>query len=120
MAARPPRPRGPLWATLVTGAVWAAWHLPLFLVGGTVQTLVPAWMFAIQVVATSFVYTWLLHLAPHSLAPALAFHTSFNVTVGLVLLQPADDPATRHLLLALLGAMVLALALARTTTFRKR
>lgn len=109
---------GPVLATLVTGAVWTAWHLPLFLIAGTVQTRVPLWMFAIQVVATSFLYTWLLHLAPHSLAPALAFHTSFNVSVGLLLLQPAVAPATRPLLLALLAAALLAVVLVRTPTFR--
>lgn len=110
---------GPLRATLLLGVVWTAWHLPLFAIDGTVQTLLPFWVFAVQIIATSVVYTWLVHLAPHSLVPSLALHTSFNVTVGLVLLQPADAPAARPLVVALLGATVLAVALARTTTFRR-
>jgi uncharacterized protein len=112
------RRTGPLVATLALGVVWTAWHLPLFAISGTVQTLVPLWMFAVQIITVSFVYTWLAHLAPHSLVPSLVLHTSFNVTVGLVLLQPPDAPAARPMLLALVGAAFLALAVARTATFR--
>lgn len=110
--------RGPTVATLVVGTVWFAWHLPLFLIPGTIQGSIPLWVFAGQIVTTSFLYTWFVHLAPHTLVPALAFHTSFNVTVGLVLLQPADAPAMRPLLLALGMVAVLAVALSRTATFR--
>lgn len=109
---------GALVATLVLAAVWTVWHLPLFSISGTVQTLVPLWLFAVQIFVLSFVYTWLVHRVRHSLAPALALHTSSNVTVGLVLLQPPDAPAARPMLLALLAAAILALALARTATFR--
>lgn len=110
---------GPVAATLVVGVLWTAWHLPLFLIDGTVQRLVPVWLFAVQITVTSFVYTWLVHLAPHSLMPALAFHTSFNVTAGLVLLQPAEAPAVRPLLLTLVLGAAVAVGLTRTATFHR-
>src|SRR5690606_26340526 len=32
----------PLWASLILGVVWAIWHVPAFLMSGTVQS---AWAF---------------------------------------------------------------------------
>lgn len=109
---------GPMRATLIIGAVWTAWHLPLFLLPDAVQARIPLWLFGAQIVTTSVVYTWLQHLAPRSLAPALVFHTSFNATVGLLLLQPPSDPVMRPLLVALAMLAVVAAVLARTAIFR--
>ena len=32
----------PLWASLILGTIWGAWHLPAFVLGGTPQS---AWSF---------------------------------------------------------------------------
>jgi len=109
---------GALAATLLTAAAWTLWHLPLFFIAGTVQTLVPFWVFAAQIFVTSFFYTWLLHRTRHSLVPVMAFHMSFNLAVGIALVQPPGDLAVRPLLIALSTAAVLAVVLARTSTFR--
>jgi uncharacterized protein len=108
---------GPVVASLALGATWALWHLPVFVVRGTVQQLVPPWLFVAQIVVTGFLYTWLVHRRPGSLVPVLALHTSFNVTVGLVLIQPTAAPAIRPMVLTLLGAAALAaVAATRLTT----
>jgi hypothetical protein len=85
----------------------------------TVQARVPLWLFAAQIAITSVFYTWLVHRSPHSLVPALALHTSFNVTVGIALLTPPPgDLALRPFLGALAVAAMLAGVLTRTGTFR--
>lgn len=110
---------GPVGATVFLGAIWTAWHLPLFVLPGTIQQEIPLWVFAWQIVATSFVYTWLRHRTPASLVPVLAFHTSFNVTVGIALVGAPAGPALRPLVIALVLTTLLAIALARTPTFQR-
>ena len=110
----------PAVASLLVGLTWAAWHLPLFFVAGTIQRSVPWWLFAAQIVVTSFVYTWLVHRAPHSLVPALVFHTMFNVAVGVAFLGDPDDPATRAMVIAIGIAALVVAGLVRTRVFRAR
>ena len=108
---------GPVRATVLVGVIWTAWHLPLFLMTDTVQSELPLWLFAWQILATSFVYTWLRHRTPRSLVPVLVLHTSFNVSVGIGLVGP-DGPNTRAIVVALALATIVAAAMATTPTFR--
>lgn len=110
---------GPVWATVLVGAIWTAWHLPLFLMPGTVQQDIPLWLFSWQILATSFLYTWVRHRAPASLVPALALHTSFNVTVGVVLTGSTSTPQLRPLVIALVLATAVAAVLVRRPEFRQ-
>lgn len=111
------RRHGPVMATALVGIAWVTWHAPLFLMADAVQSQVPVWLFAWQIVATSFLYTWLRHRDPHSLVPALVLHTSFNVSVGIGLIGP-DGPSTRAMVIALALATLVAARLAATATFR--
>ena len=66
---------------LISGVVWAGWHLPaIFLAdynsGGT-PNLYAAALFAVMIVATSFAYAW-LRLKSGSLWPAVLLHASHN------------------------------------------
>jgi membrane protease YdiL (CAAX protease family) len=66
--------------SLISGAIWAVWHMPLILFadynGGT-----PGWYsltcFTVMVVASSFVYAW-LRLKSRSVWTAMLFHASHN------------------------------------------
>jgi len=72
---------------LITGMVWAAWHMPaIFLAdysnGGT-PNLYAAAMFAVMIIALSFAYAW-LRLRSGSLWPAVllrAFHNQFVIGI---------------------------------------
>ena len=110
----------PAVASLLVGLAWAVWHLPLFFVAGTIQQSVPWWLFAAQIVVTSFVYTWLVHRAPRSLVPALVFHTVFNVSVGIAFLGDPDEPATRAMVIAMVIAALVVVGLVRTRAFQDR
>lgn len=100
---------GTMWATIVIGLVWWLWHLPLFFLDGTIQSLVPPWIFFWQIMVTSIFYTILVHRTPGSLVAALVFHTSFNSSVGILLLEPSTAPELRPLILALVAATAVAL-----------
>jgi len=76
---------------VVSGAIWAAWHVPVLLFadyhGGT-----PSWYsllcFAVLVVAISFVFAW-IRLASGSVWPAAILHASHNLFI-----QGVFDPLT--------------------------
>lgn len=73
-------------ATLVTGFVWALWHLPLLLTGLSFpgQPLVlaiPIFVFAI--VMNSFLFTWLQRLFAGSLWTAALLHGTLNALTEL-------------------------------------
>jgi membrane protease YdiL (CAAX protease family) len=69
-------------ATLVLGAIWALWHLPLM---GTAVPwkVVPA--FAIGVFAASFVLTWIFNSTDGAVLPCMLLHATVNsIGVGAI------------------------------------
>ena len=68
----------PVVASLVLGAIWAAWHIPLFGVE-FVPAVVP-W-FVLSVLAGAVMATWLFNAARGSLLPLPLFHAMVN-TIG--------------------------------------
>jgi membrane protease YdiL (CAAX protease family) len=64
----------PFWAGLILGVIWAGWHIPSFLIGGTPQG---AWSFApyfAGVVAISVILTPMYNNARGSLLIAVLYH----------------------------------------------
>lgn len=82
---------GFVWATLITGLIWAAWHLPMVVLSnynaGGDRTFEIA-SFVVMVVAGSGVYAW-LRLESGSLWPAATLHASHNLFIQSLL-----DPLT--------------------------
>lgn len=68
----------PVVASLVLGAIWAAWHIPLF--GVEFAPAVLPW-FVLSVFAGAVMATWLFNAARGSLLPLPLFHAMVN-TVG--------------------------------------
>jgi len=105
---------GPLVGTLVVGALWGAWHLPLFLTewGGRPDvTLRQVGEFMGAAVALSVVMTWLFNRTGQSLPIVMLFHCGINSTATLVFepMFPALDPNTDSLTALLLASGVLAI-----------
>ncbi|MCE1254068.1 MAG: CPBP family intramembrane metalloprotease, partial [Anaerolineae bacterium] len=69
---------------LISGAVWAAWHLPLILFADYNLSGAPKWyaalMFIVMVMGISFVFAW-LRLKSGSLWTAALLHASHNLFV---------------------------------------
>jgi uncharacterized protein len=71
-------------ASLALGAIWALWHLPLFLISGTDSTGQPFLLFALAVIAVSVAMTWLYVRAEGSLLLVMLMHAAINNTTGVV------------------------------------
>jgi membrane protease YdiL (CAAX protease family) len=96
-----------LVASVVLGAVWGLWHLPLFWIEGSLQAGIPATWFVASIVAESIVYTWVYNHTRGSLLPVCLFHAAINTWAKLILL-PALAAGLRPLLLAFGAEVVLA------------
>ena len=76
--------RNALTASLVLGLIWGRWHLPLFLIDGTVQQAIPAWQFILQQILLAVLYTGLYNDSSGSLLVAITFHTIGNASAALL------------------------------------
>jgi membrane protease YdiL (CAAX protease family) len=78
-----------LSASLVLGAFWVIWHVPLFFIPGSPQAQIPFVPWAISVLALSIIYTWVhVHVGGVVFA-ALLLHTMGNLSPELF---QATDP----------------------------
>ena len=85
---------GPLVGTLVLGALWGLWHLPLF--------LIPSWdtphgslldiaLFVVLAMSIALVITWVFNNTKQSVLLAILAHGSINsAAVSMYALFPAD------------------------------
>lgn len=68
------RSMAPIWASLVVGVIWAAWHLPAFLLSGTPQSGWSLLPFLVGTVALSVIVTPLFNGSRGSLLLPAIFH----------------------------------------------
>lgn len=71
-------------ASLILGAVWAVWHLPLFFIRDSFHFERGAWsgwfwLFLVQVVAMAVVMGWIFNSTRRSTLAAIVFHFVANV-----------------------------------------
>jgi uncharacterized protein len=68
-----------LGASLVLGAIWAAWHAPQWLIPGARLSLFP--IFFVRIMAESVFMTWLFNNTGRSLLIMILAHTGMNLSV---------------------------------------
>ena len=112
------RKHSALGASLVIGALWGCWHLPLFLVGTDSRppSIFPA--FVLAVVATSVIYTWMYNSTGGSLLIVVLYHAASNLPLTLLIAPLGEQGAGPFLiylalLIAVAGAIVMATGPAR-------
>ncbi|RMF47217.1 MAG: CPBP family intramembrane metalloprotease [Anaerolineae bacterium] len=71
-------------ATLIVGALWALWHLPLFFWADNPMSEYPFVLWFISTVAVSFVYTWLYNSTQGSVLFVALYHVMDN-TFGVLI-----------------------------------
>lgn len=71
-----------LTASLVLGAVWALWHLPLWFLPGTPQNGSPFGWFALMSLGLCVIYTWLYNSTHGSVLIVMVFHAMWNLALG--------------------------------------
>ncbi|NSW53490.1 MAG: CPBP family intramembrane metalloprotease [Anaerolineae bacterium] len=104
-------------ASLLSGFIWAVWHIP-FILFLDYNSSTPAWFavlcFVVMVVGVSFAYAW-LRMASASLWTATLLHAAHNVFIQN-LLDPATQDAGRGLVPWVIGEFGIGLAITGVIT----
>ncbi|WP_062466816.1 CPBP family intramembrane glutamic endopeptidase [Demequina maris] len=74
----------PLTASVMLGAAWGVWHLPLHLIDGTVQAAIPIHEFVLQQIVLAVLYTWLFVNTGGAVSIAILFHAVANIVGAAV------------------------------------
>jgi membrane protease YdiL (CAAX protease family) len=80
--------RSALAASLILGAVWAVYHLPLFFMKHSYHYGQGAWstwfwLFMVQIVAVAVIFTWIFNNTRRSTLAAILFHFMLNLSAEL-------------------------------------
>jgi uncharacterized protein len=75
-------------ASVIIGAIWALWHVPLFYMAGTAQSHMPMALFTASSVALSVIFCRLSVNTAFSVIPALVLHWSINAWSWVIPVTP--------------------------------
>ena len=88
-----------LVASLIVGVVWALWHVPKYLTAGDPHDL-PFWFFALNMLASAILYTWVFNRTAGSLLLVLLLHAAVNTGIVMLPIMPAIVGTIRPLVIA--------------------
>jgi uncharacterized protein len=107
---------------LISGAVWAVWHLPIILLGGY-NSGTPAWYgatcFTILIVSMSFTFAW-MRLKSGSLWTAVIMHAVHNAVIQSYLTPITIDTGPTRYFIDEFGAVMLPFTLLLAFYFWRR
>lgn len=96
-------------AAVLLGLIWAAWHLPLFLLPGTPQAQLPLIWFVVQTVAFSVVLAWVYRRTGGSLLLVVLLHGAVNTLAGRLRVLPTAESTLQPYILTTLLTVAAAL-----------
>ncbi len=101
-----------LVASLILWPVWAIWHVPKFLLAGTVGSAhaYPFWIFALNILAFTILLTWVFVHTRGSLLLATLFHAVSNTAVLCLPAVPGERAFYIMVALHCLIALIIVLA----------
>lgn len=95
-------------ATIVTGAIWAVWHLPLFFIIGANQNTQNFGAFAVWVMGMAFVLAMLYRLS-NSVWLCILCHSLSNAMGDFILSKSVDIPSSIVLALVMIAISLILL-----------
>ena len=98
------------FGSLLLGAVWAVWHLPLFYSAGTVQNHLPMGLYALSAIASSVLFAWLFNRSHGSVVPVLVLHTAVNAWSLIIPVMVLPDGSNLRPFQIVVGILVLTAA----------
>jgi len=97
-------------ASIVLGALWGIWHVPLFYINGTSQSQTSILTFSVSAVALSVVFSALFNQTRQSVLPALVLHTAINSLPSIIPVMPSnDEPRPYQLVVGILALVAIGL-----------
>jgi membrane protease YdiL (CAAX protease family) len=98
-------------SSIVLGAMWAIWHLPLFFMKGTYQNEMgfgtfSFWQFCVSAVVFSVLITWVYNNNRRSTLSAALLHFIVNLTGNLIDISVIEE-LTRNILLLIITIIII-------------
>ena len=100
----------PFKTTLLLGALWSLWHLPLFFMENTVQSNLPMYQFMLQNTLITFIYTWLYQKSKGSLWLIIYLHAIANTTAAVLPYWQSNTGRWINFIILLITVIVLQFA----------
>jgi membrane protease YdiL (CAAX protease family) len=110
----------PLMASLVLGAIWAAWHLPLVWTSGAVLHQRPLWLLFPDLMAKAMLFTWVFLHTRGSVLIAVLLHASMNVFAIPLAATSAGHEALPLVAVVIEWGVVAAVVLSARPSFVRR
>jgi uncharacterized protein len=95
------------WASIVLGAIWGLWHLPLFWMPGMAQATLPIGLFMAGTVGLSVVFARLAVNTRFSVLPAILLHAAINAGSWAIPVTPQGGDLRPY---AIVTALLMAVA----------
>jgi membrane protease YdiL (CAAX protease family) len=108
-----------LTATLIVGAVWALWHLPLFYIHGVSQFDGDLPLFAVDVLANAFLLAW-IYTQTQSILLCIIAHAASNTATAMGFYVSAAHVSMPIWIATLTKVLAAAILLATTSSPRDR
>jgi uncharacterized protein len=99
-----------LVSSILLGALWGLWHLPLHFIQGSVQQVIPVWQYMSQTVVLAVFYTWIYNNTGRSVLAVALFHAMGNISAAVLPYWVSDVGRLVHFgLLAAVAAVIVAI-----------
>ena len=108
-----------LTATLIIGATWALWHLPLFYIHGVSQFGGNLPLFAVDVLANAYLLAW-IYTRTQSILLCVVAHAASNTATAMGFYVSSEHPAMPIWLAALAKVLAAVLLLATASSHQDR
>jgi membrane protease YdiL (CAAX protease family) len=94
-------------ASLLIGAVWGVWHLPLWVMPGDGHSTYPFIAFLLMTTSISILYGWLYKASKQKLITVMVFHAMSNTAAPLLpfLIMKEGTPETAYWLYAAINVL---------------
>lgn len=100
-------------ASLIIGAAWTLWHLPLLFMAGTAQADLPILLFIVSTIGLSVVMARLSVNTRFSVLPAILLHSAINWWSMAVPIMPKGGDAQAYGLVAAITVLIALVAFAK-------
>jgi membrane protease YdiL (CAAX protease family) len=106
-------------ASLLIGAVWGVWHLPLWVMPGDGHSTYPFIAFLLMTTSISILYGWLYKASKQKLITVMVFHAMSNTAAPLLpfLIMKEGTPETAYWVYAainVLAAVIVGIVILKT------
>lgn len=99
-------------SSLILGVIWTIWHIPLFYIIGSTQSNISLSLYSIDLIASTFLFTWIYFHTKGSILIAGLFHASINSSTVLLPILPSVAGSTSPYIIGIILKCIIVMYIA--------